>query len=200
MSDRWLRWGAPAGLLLASLLHPVADAGDVAGSIGSSLLRWQAVHVAQLLLFPLVALALYRLLPPAASRERQVARAGLAAFAIAAVAFDSMIGLATGVLAALAGGDPVRQAFVQDYWAARLSEPVVGMVYLTTAFGWLAGVGAVAVSLRRAGASLAIVGLLAVSGLLAVDHAAPFGTAAMLGLLGATAAVTIRERRMAVPG
>ena len=187
MSDRLLRWGAPAALLLVTALHPIADPSNVAESIRSSLLRWQLVHLSQPLLFALVALAVYRLLPTGAGWERGLARASLATFAIAATAFDAMLGLSTGMLAALAGTDPGRASLVQNYWSHRLSEPVVGIAYLVTATGWLLGLAAVAVARRRVGASLPSLAPLASAGLLAVDHAPPFGPAAMVGLLVATA-------------
>jgi hypothetical protein len=199
MFDRWLRWGAPGALLAVALLHPLPDANDIARSIGSSLLRWQAVHVAQLLLFPLVALAAYRLLPLATGMERSIARVGFAVFAVAGAAFDAMIGLGTGTLVAIAGSDPARISLVQDYWWHRYSEPVVGIVYLSTALGWLVGIAATAVAVRKAGTSLFAVGLLAVSALLAVDHTFPFGPAAMVALLAATAVIGAERRKAALP-
>lgn len=200
MIDGLVRWGAPVALVALSLAHPIPAGKDVAGSLSPVLVRWQTVHIVQLAVFPLVALAAYRLLPIAAAGERQVARIAFSTFAIAAAAYDSLAGLGTGSVVAVAGHDPARAPFVNDYFAHRVVEPTFMIVYLVTGISWLAGMAAVGLGLRRQGESWAMVGLLVPACALAIDHIPPFGVVAMLGLLAVTAAVSVPNRRLMVGG
>lgn len=195
MIVRAVRWGAPALLVVTSLAHPLPASNDVAGSLSSVLVRWQAVHILQLAVFPLVGLAAYLLLPAEASLERSVARISLSVFAISAAAFDSLVGLGTGNAVAISGHDPTRAAFVQDYFAHRLVEPTFWIVYVGTAAGWLVGLGAVGISLWRSRVYGAAA-LLLPAAALAIDHIPPFGVVAAAGLLGASGFVAMRERRV----
>ena len=193
--NRALRWGAPLGIGVLSLLHPLPAAGDVAGTLTPVLVRWQAVHILQLVAFPLVALAAYRLLPIGATTERSVARIAFSVFAVSAAAYDSLAGLGTGSAVAIAGHDPERMAFVQDYFTHRVVEPTFWIVYVGTAIGWLIGIGAVALGIWRSRSSWGAVALLVPAGALGIDHIPPYGVVAALGLLGATWLLTVRGKQ-----
>lgn len=193
--DRLVRWGAPLLLAALSVIHPLPDAHNVARSLAPVLARWQAVHLLQLAAFPLVALAAYRLLPTDATIERSVARIAFAVFAVSAAAYDSLAGLGTGSAVAIAGQDPARVAFVQDYFTHRVVEPTFLIVYTVTAIGWLAGIGAVAVGLWRRRTSWTALALLIPAAALTIDHIPPFGVVAAFGLLGATLLVTVGKRQ-----
>ncbi len=146
------------------------------------------MHLLQLVLFPLVALAAYQLIPAAAQRQRAVARLALGTFAVSAVAFDSLMGLGTGMLVLLAGSDPEGNALIDRFFASQSALSPAGLLYLVAGVSWLAGMAAAAVAQRRGRAPMARALLCALSGVtLAVSHVAPFGTAAMLTLIGAQA-------------
>lgn len=195
--NRAVRWGAPLVIGVLSLLHPLPAAGDVAGSLTPVLVRWQAVHIFQLVAFPMVALAAYRLSPSGAATERSVARIAFSVFAVSAAAYDSLAGLGTGSAVAIAGQDPQRMAFVQDYFTHRVVEPTFWIVYAGTAIGWLVGIGAVALGIWRSGTSRAAVALLVPAAALSIDHIPPFGVVAALSLLGATWLVTVGGKQTA---
>lgn len=194
---RVVGWGSPLLLAALSLTHPIPAAQNVAESLAPVLVRWQAVHIAGLAVFPLVALGAYRLLPTEAAAERSVARLALAVFAISAAAFDSLVGLGTGSAVAIAGQDPAGAAFAQAYFTHRVVEPTFWIVYVGTAIGWLVGIGAVAVGLWRQRASTGAVALLIPAAALAIDHIPPFGVVAAIGLLGANLFVAFDRRRTA---
>ncbi len=144
------------------------------------------MHLLELVLFPLVALAAYELIPATAPRQRAVARIAFGTFAVSAVAFDSLVGLGTGLLMLLAGSDPAAAGLVDRFFASQSAISPAGLLYLVSGASWLAGMAAAAVAGRRGRASSARAVLCVVSGVaLAVSHVAPFGTAAMLALLGA---------------
>lgn len=189
----------PPGLfLLVTLLHPLPDRAHIVDSLAPRLTLWLTVHVAQLVLIPLLAFTLWMLLDGLAGRAASLARASLVVFAAFYSAFDAVVGLGTGLLvrhaSRLDGAE--REAAVrlaQWFWDARL-DPTLPILWtiVVGALSWLVALVAAAVALRRAGAPRRVVGLLVISGLaLAVDHPFPTGTVAMLCLL---VAASLRER------
>jgi hypothetical protein len=157
-----------------------------------------AVHVAQLVLVPLLVFSVWMLLGGLTGRLPGLARAALIVFAAFYSAFDTIVGLGTGLLvrrAMLLDGAEREAAarLAQWFWDARLDPrlPVVWVIAIGT-MAWLIAMIATALALRRAGAPRRIAVLLIVSGLaLAIDHPFPTGTIAMFCLM---IAISLRER------
>jgi hypothetical protein len=85
-----LLWVAPA------VLHP---AGEPYAGIADETGRWLGVHIAQLVLAPFLAAAVWMLLAGLESVAARLARAALVLWLVFFSAFDAIAGIATGVLA-----------------------------------------------------------------------------------------------------
>jgi hypothetical protein len=188
----------PVLFLLVSLLHPLPDWAHIVDSLTPRWTLWMAVHVAQLVLVPLLVFSVWMLLGGLTGRLPGLARAALIVFAAFYSAFDTIVGLGTGLLvrrAMLLDGAEREAAarLAQWFWDARLDPrlPVVWVIAIGT-MAWLIAMIATALALRRAGAPRRIAVLLIVSGLaLAIDHPFPTGTIAMFCLM---IAISLRER------
>src|SRR5918997_1818101 len=86
---------APLLWLVPALLHPV---GDPYAGIAGETDRWLFVHIAQLLLVPLLGALVWMLLAGLESLAARVARAALVLWLVFFSAFDAIAGIATGVL------------------------------------------------------------------------------------------------------
>lgn len=157
--------GAPLLLALVELLHPQPH--DL---LNLNAQTWLTVHYAQILLFPLSALALAALVRGRACISATLCRMAALAFGVSYTAFDTAAGVVTGILvkAAHASGTP-------DLWRAPIdavwTHPIMGGSPLIPA-PFLAVVGSVALSLgavaagltlKRTGSSWGPVVLLAIS-------------------------------------
>src|SRR4029079_640104 len=96
----------PVLFLLVSLLHPLPDWAHIVDSLAPRWTLWMAVHVAQLVLVPLLVFSVWMLLGGLTVRRPGLARAALIVFAAFYSAFDTIVGLGTGLL--------VRRAMLLD--------------------------------------------------------------------------------------
>lgn len=186
--------GVPLLLAILELFHPRPH--DL---FRLDLRAWMAVHYLQIFLFPLAALALALLVRGRRGFAAGLCRVAAFVFGVTWIAFDSVAGVATGILlqAAQAGGSPEAwRAPVMTIWA----HPIVGggttpgsappLLAVAGSLAWGIGSLAAAFALRRAGTSWIPVGLLVVSSAsFAVfqTHAPPGGPIAF-GALAAAAA------------
>jgi len=118
-----------------------------------------------------------------------VGRLALIPFLVFYAAFDSIVGIGTGVLAwraqEIAGPDQaIGFQLVQHFWMSLLDPEIpVLYLYLIGDLSWLVAVIAAAVALRSAGASKIGIVLLVLAGILfSIDHPFPMGSAAMICL------------------
>jgi hypothetical protein len=183
--------GAPLSLAVVELFHPHPH--DL---LKLNVQTWLAVHYAQILLFPLSALAMAALVRDRADVAAVLCRVALFTFAVSYVAFDTAAGIVTGILvqAAHASSSPdTWRAPIEAVWA----HPIMGGSPLIAPF--LAVLGSVAlsiaaiaaaVSLKRGGSSWGPVVLLALSSFgIAIfkTHAWPGGPVTFGGLAIAAA-------------
>lgn len=159
--------GAPLTLAAVELFHPhPVDLLDL------DVRLWMLVHYAQIPLFALSALAVTSLVRGHTDMAATVARIALFVFALSFVAFDTVAGVAVGILVDSAQASSAPKAWrgaIDALWmhpimgGMRLngdpSLAVLGRVMLAI------GTIAAAVSLKRSGSPWAPVGLLAISSL-----------------------------------
>ena len=189
--------GAPFALAVLELFHP--HPGDV---FQLPLRVWLEVHYAQILLFPLAALAVVLIVRGNAGLVAGIARVAMFAFAVTFVAFDTAAGVVTGVLvqAAQASGAPQQwRAPVLAVW----THPIIGgspdttpLLAVAGSVAWSVGLAMTAIVVRRCGGSWIAALLLLVSSLgLSVfrTHAWPGGPVSFGAL--AIAAAWIRWER-----
>jgi hypothetical protein len=160
--------------------------------------RWLIVHVGQLVLTPLLVLAVWRLLDGLSSRAATVSRAAAVVWAAFFTAYDSIQGIATGLLIRyadddLAGGEQAGVARALDYIVSdSLLAGNISAVGLVANAAWVAVAIGAAVALHRAGAGKWVVIAMCIS-IVFVVHTAPAG----IGLVAFAVAGILRERQRA---
>jgi hypothetical protein len=191
---RLLLFGVPLAVLVLGLFHPgglTNPAGD--GDTLFEQLRDQAglfivIHLIQLVVFGLLALVVWRLIDGLGGWVATVSRVALLAFVVIYTAFDSVAGIAVGVLVREGHGLRADQQdgaiglieAYQDSW-------ITGELNVLGGFGalaWLIALVAAAAALRKAGSGALAVTCLVLAGVVfAVGHPAPFGPIGMVLLL-----------------
>ena len=184
--------GAPLALAVLELFHP--HPGNL---LTLDVRPWLVVHYAQIVLFPLSAVAVALLVRGRDDIAATICRAAMFLFAASYVAFDTAAGVVTGILV-----DAAQRSGAADAWRPAIdavwAHPIVGgsplgpPPFLAVLGSVALSVGAIAaaVSLRRVGRSWAPVVLLAISsfGIAAFKtHAWPGGPATFGGIAIAAA-------------
>jgi hypothetical protein len=186
--------GAP--LAFAGLLtqHPMG-AGDFYTEVSERVTPWLAVHYGAAVFFPLMALVVWHLIRGLEGRAATIARAALPVYAVAYGVWESMFGIANGMLAQTGNrlSGEARQGVIEASQSI-VSSPLVGEVSVFNAIGgiaWMVSVIAAIMALKRTGVPRAPLMLLAV-GALMIFHVPPFGSTALVCL---SAGVYLVERR-----
>jgi hypothetical protein len=192
LSDIVLVAGAPLLLAVVELFHPHPD--DL---LNLDVRTWLAVHYAQILLFPLSAVAMAALVRGRADIPAALCRVAMFIFAVSYTAFDTAAGVVTGILvkAADASGTPEAwRAPIDAVWAHPImgGSPLIPAPFLAVLGSVALSIGAVAaaVSLKCSGSSWVPVVLLALSSFgIAIfkTHAWPGGPLTFGGLAVAAA-------------
>jgi hypothetical protein len=192
---RLLIFAAPLLWAVLVLFHPnPGDASPYEG-IKDVVDRWLFVHVGQLILTPFLFLAVWRLLDGLSSTAATVSRAALVVWTVFFSAYDTVQGIATGVLIrhanGLAGEEQAAVAGAIDFMVndSQLAGNV-SVVWVVATVAWAVVAIGAAVALHKAGAGKAIVAAACLSTVFAV-HVAP----AAIGLLALVVAGVIRERQ-----
>lgn len=178
--------GTPLTLALLETFHP-RSSGQMP-AFDSLLPRadwWLTLHLLQLPLFGLIALAVYLLVNGLRGPAATISRTAIALFLVFFSAYDAIAGITTGILLRDARGltadqqDVIRQAIerlLSSPFTGNVSAAVIA-VFALGALGWIVAVIAAAVALDRAGAPSPSVIFIALS--LFGPHNFPFGTIAM---------------------
>jgi hypothetical protein len=194
---RLLVFAGPLLWALLILFHPNPGEGTPYEEIKDVTDRWLLVHVGQLILTPLLFLAVWRLLDGLSSAAATVSRAALVVWTVFFSAYDSIQGVATGVLVRHANGlageerDGVARAIEFLVEDSQLAGGV-SAIWVVAAASWAVVAIGAAVALHKAGAGKAAVAAACVSIVFAV-HIAP----AAIGLAALVVAGVIRERQRA---
>jgi hypothetical protein len=190
---------AAAPLLWAVLIlfHPVPSGDTTLDGLDGVVDRWLVVHVGQLILTPLLFLAVWRLLAGLTSTAATVSRCALVVWTVFFTAYDAIQGVANGLLVRYAGGLPEAEqlavADALDYlvFDSRLAGDV-SAIQMVAGAAWLTVAIAGAIALHQARAGKAVVVLTAISVLFSAHMAA-----AAIGLLALSAAIVLREQQRA---
>jgi hypothetical protein len=202
LSEIALIVGAPLMLAVVELFHPQPhDLLDL------DVETWLVVHYAQVVLFPLSALAVVGLIRGRAGLAAGVCRVSMFLFAVSYTAFDTAAGIVTGILvnaAHKAGNEDAWRAPIDAVWTHPImgGSPLIPAPFLAVLGTVALSVGAVAagIALKRAGSSWGPVVLIAISGfgLSAFrTHAWPGGPLTFGGLAVAAAWVLWERNRQA---
>jgi hypothetical protein len=191
--------GAPLAFAALLTRHPMG-AGDFYTQVSDNVDAWLAVHYGAAVLFPLMALVLWRLIRDVPGRAATVARFALPVFAVFYTVWEAIFGIANGLLAQ--AGNDLSAAGRRGTAAASeaiVGSPLFGEVSVFSSvggFAWVIAVVAAVVALKRAGVGTAALILLAIGGMM-IMHVPPFGPVALVCLSGAAFLV---ERSRAAAG
>jgi hypothetical protein len=173
--------GTPLALSTLEIFHPMPGENFIA-DLHSHVGWWLTLHVLQLPLFGLMALAVATLLTAAQTRgvAAGVSRIALWCFAVFYIAFDSLAGVAAGFVASYASALPADQQHALLPLIIDLNfSPIAIGINALGALGWVTAVVAAAIALWQRGLARDPAILLSLSAIFAL-HTPPTGP---LGLL-----------------
>jgi hypothetical protein len=202
MLERTLIVGAPLLLAVIELFHPRPH--DL---LRLDVKKWLVVHFAQIAFFPLSALAMAWLIRSRTGTAATVSRVALFIFAVGWTAWDSVAGVATGILlrAAHASGSPETwRAAIDAVWL----NPIMGgapapLFAIIGAVALSLGAVSAAITLKRAGHSWAPLVLLGISSFgitVFKTHAWPGGPLTFGGIAIASAWLIWEQSQQRVSG
>jgi hypothetical protein len=196
---RFLWFGGPLAWAVLVLFHPMPGGDSPYEGIKDDVGVWLVVHVGQLILTPFLFLAVWRLLDGLSSAAATISRCALVVWTVFFSAYDSVQGIATGILVDYANDlSGAEQATVAEAIEHIVNDNAlagnVSFLSLVAGAAWLTVAIAAAVALHQAKAGTAIVIAAALSTVFAA-HEKP----AAIGLLALTVAGVLRERRRTKP-
>lgn len=192
---RYLVYAGPLVWAVLILFHPNPGGDSPYEGITGDVDRWLVIHVGQLILTPFLFLAVWRLLDDLSSTAAKISRAALVVWTVFFTAYDSIQGVATGVLIRrandLAGEERAAVGRAIDFLVedSQLAGNI-SAIGLVAGAAWLTVAIAAAVALHKAGAGKAVVIATCLSVLVAV-HTAP----AAIGYFALFLAGILRERQ-----
>jgi hypothetical protein len=194
--------GVPLAWAVLLMFHPGGERTDVYGSARDDVTAFLVVHLGMLLFIPLMAAAVYLLLRGLEGTAAKTARLALIPFVVFYSAWETLQGIANGVLVdevnALPQADRgVGAELVQDFAESPLVRDL-GIFAVLGSLGLIVALISAGIALKReAGAPTSVAVLLGLSGLLITAHPPPYGP---VGLALFIAAVVLLTRtRSAVP-
>jgi hypothetical protein len=190
---RVLLIGGPLALAVVLWWHP-AGGENVYEGVRNDVDAWLTVHTVFLLVTPLLGIAAFVLLHGISSRAATVSRIALVFFLVFYTAYESNVGIGTGILVDYANGLPAaEQAVVADAIQDYNRNPILtdpSLSLLAGGFGWIVAMIAAAVAFRQVGASWGLTLLIGFAAVFAV-HPPPVGP---LGLVCFATAFVLVER------
>ena len=188
--------GTPAALAILELFHPVAITGDVLADLGHRIPIWMTVHLLQLPLFGLMALAVYFLIDGVQSVAAIVSRIALWFFIVFYISFDTLAGISAGIVldSALGKSPEVQREIVRLFEAFQFS-PVALAINALGALGWVVSVVTAAYVVWKAGAPRFASLCLLLSVIFAM-HIPPTGPLGLTFFLIAAARIEFSRQRL----
>jgi hypothetical protein len=192
---RLLLFAGPLLWAVLILFHPNPGGDSPYEGIKDDVDRWLVVHVGQLILTPFLFLAVWRLLDGLSSAAARISRAALVVWTVFFSAYDSIQGVATGVLTRhandLADEDQAGYSQAIDFLVedSLLAGNVSG-VWFVAAASWAVVAIASAVALHKVGAGKTVVVAACLSVVFAVHTAA-----AAIGLVALFLAGVLHDRQ-----
>jgi hypothetical protein len=188
--------GVPLAWAVLLMFHPGGDASDVYGSIHDEVTAFLVVHLGMLLFIPFMAAAVLLLLRGIDGTPAKVARIALIPFVIFYSAWETLQGIANGVLVDQVNALPAAEratgaALVQDFAEHPLVKDL-GVFAILGSLGLIIALIAAGVALRKeAHAPASVAALLGIAGFLITAHPPPTGP---IGLVLFVAAVVLFVR------
>jgi hypothetical protein len=193
--------GVPLAWAALLWFHPDVDPDDVYGSLRDDVTPYLVVHVGTLIFIGLMGAALYALVRGMPGTPAKISRLMIGPFVLLYGAWETVVGLAIGVMVQHGNNAPLRQRpAVADTIQSIGSNGLIGdagVLGLAGALAWIVAVIAAAVAYRSAGAPALAWVLLGLS-LLVVSHPPPIGPIALAFFAAAVVLLARSERVSAV--
>jgi hypothetical protein len=191
---RYLVYAGPLVWAVLIVFHPNPGGDSPYEGISDVVDRWLFVHVGQLILTPFLLLAVWRLLDGLSSTAATVSRAALVVWTVFFSAYDSVQGIATGILIRWANdlADEEQAAVARAIDFVVEDSQLAGNISaigLVAGAAWLTVAIAAAVALHKAGAGKGVVVATCLSVVVAA-HVAP----AAIGFFALFLAGVLHER------
>ncbi len=185
---RLILFGAPLALGFLDIFHPIHISQEgVLGGVGPRVDWWITLHLIQLPLIGLLALAVYLLVAGLSGWAATISRLALIIFFVPFYsAWDAVAGVGTGVLIRYANSLPAaEQAAVEPvidaYWQSQIFGNISIFGWAGGSLGWIVAILAAAIALKQAGAPRRpLILLIPAAFLFGFTHVAPFGPLGML--------------------
>lgn len=205
-TEKILLVGSPLILGILEIWHPVGSPNKTAfEAILPQVDWWLTLHLLQLPLFGLMALAVLLLVRELQGFAAKISRIGIAFFLVFYTALDSVTGIASGILIrSVEHSSPNTQAFVAKQVNLLFFDPIVGgstfsAIGVLGAGGWLIGVTAAAIALARVGVSRFAVGLLIFAAVFfGISHTPPLGSLGLACFFVATTIISLSTDNIAI--
>ena len=177
--------GVPLAWAVLLLFHPSGEGDQIYLDVEDEVTEMLAVHVGMMLFIPLIAVAIYLLLRGVQGTAAQISRIALVPFVVFFSAWETLQGIATGILASELNGRPENErasgaALIQDFAEHPLARDLGVFASIGTLAILVATVAAGIALRQRAEAPLSVAVLLGLFGLLIGAHPPPFGPIALL--------------------
>jgi hypothetical protein len=180
----------PLAWAVLLLFHPGGEGDTIYADIEDKVTTWMVVHIGTLVFIPLMAVILWVLLRGIEGTAAWVSRVAVLFFAVFYGAFETLQGIANGILANEVNGLPeteqaIGSELIQDFAESPLARDF-GALAIPGTLGLVVATIAAGVALRReAGATLPAAVLIGISGFLITAHPPPFGpTGLVLFVIG----------------
>jgi hypothetical protein len=188
--------GAPLAWIPIAFLHPAASPDNVYEDLAAAADRWLFVHFAQLVLTLLFGVALWMAVAGRRGMAATITRVAVPVYLVSFAAFDTVAGIATGLVVRHAQTLPAAQidgaASTTEYLAMNYMTGDFSPLAFISGISLTAAVVGVAMTLRSVGASR-VVWIGAFGGVLLNLHAA--GVIPAVGLAALATALYLAERR-----
>jgi hypothetical protein len=193
--ERAFLLGMPLAWAILLVFHPTGEGDDLYPIVRNEVTMWLVVHIGTLIFVPLMAAAVLLLLRGLEGRLALISRVAVAVFAVVYLAWETLIGIGTGVLV-----DQVNQLSPADQQVGGTlvegftDSGLIRALELIGTGAWIVAVSAAGVALvRERGVSLWVPALLALSALPTAWHVAPFGQVG-IALFIVAVFLVLRER------
>jgi hypothetical protein len=176
--------GVPIAWAILLLFHPGGDGDSIYADIQDDATAMLVVHVGMMIFIPLFAFAVYLLLRGIETTAAMVARYALIPFVVFYSAWESLQGIANGILVDQANGLPeadrgVAAELIQDFAESPLARDF-GVFAIIGSLALITAAIATGYALRDAGAPAWAPAVFGIAGLLISGHPPPFGPIGLL--------------------
>ena len=189
--------GVPLAWAVLLWFHPAVEPDSVYEDLRDQVDTYLIVHVGTLIFIGLMGVALYMLVRDLPGRAATISRLAIGPFVLFYAAWETVIGLAIGVLVQHANDAPAgeRPAVSEAIQAVGENDIVgdAGVLLVVGALAWVTAVIAAAVAFRHAGAPILVTVLLGLSAVV-VSHPPPIGPVGLVCFAAAVGLLAISQR------